>query len=280
MLLDPQFSTKLDGEMKKVLETLDQLGPKPIQTLSPQDARQQPALGEAQAEMLRREGKDSAPSQDVDARDLDIPGPVGPIKARVYSPRGYKPGGSAKPLPIVVFYHGGGWVLGSLDGSDNTARSLAKGADCLVVSCHYRLAPEHKFPAAHEDAYAAYAWIVANAASLGGAPKNVAVMGESAGANLAINVAVLARESQSKDTTIVGHPRHAPVPPPVYMVLVYPVAGVDFKTPSYVDNAQSPALNGEKMAWFFDVATETDGDRIDPRLDLQSANLSGLPDAP
>ena len=114
-------------------------------------------------------------------RDITIPGAAGPLQARVYRPK------SAHPdvKPVVLYFHGGGFVIADLDVYDASPRSVARFADCVVVSVHYRQAPEHRFPAAHEDALAAWRWIIDNAASLGGDPNKIAIMGESAGGNLA-----------------------------------------------------------------------------------------------
>ena len=152
-----------------------------------------------------------------------------------------------------------------------------------MVSCDYRLAPEHRFPAAHDDAFAAYKWVVEHAKSFGGDPAKIAVMGESAGANLAANVAILARDA----TEAAKHPglgehglvKRTAVPAPVHMVLAYPVAGSDLDTPSYREDAGGPYLDKARMAWFFDQALEMDGDRTDPRIDLVNADLKGLPSA-
>jgi acetyl esterase/lipase len=273
MALDPVFAGKLDADMQKVLETQDAMGARPVAVLSPDEARAQPSLSMAMKAVLAEGGKEPDPTLGITTQDLTIPGPVSDISARLYAPQGHKPD-TAKPLPVVVYFHGGGFVFGGLDGVDGKVRAIASRANCLVVSCAYRLAPEYKFPAAHMDAFAAYSWVVDNAASFGGAPKNVAVMGESAGANLAANVAILARDSQHKPGQ-----DHAAVRCPVYMVLVYPMAGADMTTPSYEDNPTAVPLNQNAMAWFFDQALETDGDRMDPMINLVDANLSGLPDA-
>jgi acetyl esterase/lipase len=273
MALDPVFAEKLDGDMRKVLEAREAMGAEPVHALSPDQARAQPSQADAAKAVLEQDGKDPDPSMRVIATDLAIPGPLSDIDARLYTPQNHKPD-VHKPLPVVVYFHGGGWVFGGLDAVDGSARAIASRADCLVVSCTYRLAPEHKFPSAHLDAFAAFKWVTANAASFGGDPKNVAVMGESAGGNLAANVAIQARDSQHKP----GRGEDA-VKPPVYMVLVYPIAGSDMTTESYKDNADAPLLDKAAMSWFFDQALETDGDRTDPMIDLVNANLSGLPDA-
>ncbi len=280
---DPQFESKLDADMRRVLEVYQGLQPAPLDGLSPQDARRQPTLSDAARKILTDEGKDPRPLLGIVTRDLRVSGLLGELPARLYSPETHKPDDEQKPLPVVVFYHGGGWVLGSVDGSDGTARAIAKHAQCIVVSCDYRLAPEHRFPAAHDDAFAAYKWVVENARSFGGDPAKIAVMGESAGANLAANVAIMARDA----TEAAKHPgvgehglvKRSAVPSPVHMTLIYPVAGADFDTPSYRENADALPLNRARMSWFFDQALEMDGDRTDPRIDLVNADLKGSPGA-
>ncbi|MGI9090711.1 MAG: alpha/beta hydrolase, partial [Gemmatimonadaceae bacterium] len=167
------------------------------------------------------------------------------------------------PFPVVVYYHGGGWVIGSIDAYDAGARALSKLANAVVVSVGYRLSPENKFPAAHQDAFAAYQWALKNAASIKGNPNMVATAGESAGGNLAIATAMTARDSSVKL--------------PVYVVAVYPVAGTDTNTVSYRENAMAKPLNKAMMVWFFDKYTNGPTDWKDSRLDLVHANLKGLP---
>jgi acetyl esterase/lipase len=199
----------------------------------------------------------SAPLSDVITRDIMIPGPGGSNPARVYRPDG------TGPFPVILYFHGGGWVIADLDTYDATPRSMASLTRAIVISAHYRQAPEHKFPSAHADANAAYDWVLANAVSLGGDPRRVAVMGESAGANLAINVSIYARNHD--------------LPPPAHQVLIYPVAGTDPGTESYHENSNAKPLNRDMMLWFFDKVISGPQDKESTLLNLVKADLNELP---
>lgn len=160
-----------------------------------------------------------------------IPGPDGDIPLRIYTPEG------SGPFAVLVFYHGGGWVIGDLDTHDKECRALCNGAGCLVVSVDYRLAPEHPFPAAPDDAFAALQWVAANAASIGGDPKRLAVGGDSAGGNLAAVVSLRARDADGPSIRL--------------QLLVYPC--VDLRSggyPSRVENAAGPFLTKETIEYF------------------------------
>jgi acetyl esterase len=202
-----------------------------------------------------------APRPDVAAvEDLEVPGPAGRIPLRVYRP-------SEEPdLPVLVYLHGGGWTICSIETHDPTCRELANGAGCVVVSVAYRLAPEHRFPAAPEDCYAALDWVARHGASLGGDPARLAVGGDSAGGNLGAVVALMARER--------GGPRLC------HQLLVYPVTDHAFDTDSYRENAEGPLLTREMMRGFWGhyLAREEDG-RHPFASPLRAADLSGLPPA-
>ncbi len=248
-----------DADMKKVLEQLGALGGKPLASLSAEEARKQPTPADAVKALLTKEGKSTAPVEMARVEPRKIPGAAGSIDARIYTPKT----DDKKPLPVIVYFHGGGWVIANLDVYDASPRALAKGANAIVVSCDYRLAPENKFPAAHDDAYAAYEWVAKNAASFGGDPKRIAVAGESAGGNLAANVAIMARDKGGVM--------------PVHQLLVYPVAQTTTETPSYVTWANAKPLDKASMLWFVDKTIRTPADKSDPRLDLVHAKLEGLP---
>jgi acetyl esterase len=202
------------------------------------------------------------PEQVAEVRELAIPGPDGSsatIPARLYLPA------ATGPLPILVYYHGGGFVLGSLAGWDPMLRSLANASGCAIVSVDYRLAPEHKFPAAVDDSYAALAWVAQNAASLGGDASRLAVGGDSAGGNLAAVVSILARDR--------GGPKIA------LQLLVYPVTENDFGRSSYQKYGENHFLSLDMMRWFIGNYTtpETMDDwRVRP---LRAASLRDLPPA-
>ena len=252
---------KADGLMQKVLDELAALGGKPIETLSPEEARQQPTPTDAVKSLLRKDGKDPSDDMGVKTSDITIPGAAGPIQARIYKPHDHS---EDKLHPIVVYFHGGGFVIADLDVYDGGPRGVSKMADVIVVSVHYRQAPEYHFPAAHDDALAAYRWVLENAQTFRGNPQKVAVMGESAGGNLAIAVSMMARD--------------AGLPAPKHQVLVYPVAGVDMENESYVENADAKPLNKPMMTWFVKHIFANEADAQDPRINIVAkANLSGLP---
>jgi acetyl esterase len=168
--------------------------------------------------------------------------------------------------PVLVYLHGGGWVIGTLDSYDATCRELAQGAGCVVVSVDYRLAPEHRYPAAPEDCYAAVQWVAANAASLGADAKRLAVGGDSAGGNLSAVVSQMARDR--------GGPAIR------FQLLIYPVTDADFTRRSYVDNAEGYLLTTASMRWFWDHYVPEQAKRAEPYASpLRAADLSGLPPA-
>ena len=183
------------------------------------------------------------------------------MPARIYRPENTAPD---HPLPVVLYFHGGGFVIADLDVYDASPRTIAKLAKCIVVSAEYRQAPEHKFPAAHDDAFAAYKWVLDNAASFGGDPERIALLGESAGGALALATSIKARDEG--------------LPLPVRQVLVYPIAGVDMETKSYRLYADAKPLNKAMMQWFVGHYLNGEQDKLDPRIDaIGQANLSDLP---
>jgi acetyl esterase len=192
--------------------------------------------------------------------DRKIPGAAGEITVRIYQPRG------AGVKPVLVYFHGGGWVIGSLDSHDAVCRELADGAGCVVVSVDYRMAPEHRYPASPDDCYAATKWVSANAASLGADPKRLAVGGDSAGGNLSAVVAQMARDK--------GGPAIR------FQLLIYPVTDADFTRRSYVDNAEGYLLTTAAMHWFWDHYIPSKPQRMEPYASpIRAADLSGLPPA-
>jgi acetyl esterase len=190
--------------------------------------------------------------------DREIPGPWGKIPVRIYTPEG------KGPFPMLVFFHGGGWVIGNIKTHDAVCRSLSNQAGCITVSVDYRLAPEHKFPAAPEDCYAATQWIAANAAMFNGDPARVAVGGDSAGGNLAAVVALMTRDRG-------GHKL-------VYQLLIYPAT--DYYLPgtqSLKDNAEGYFLTRDDMVWFLDHYLSGEEDIKNPyAFPLKAGDLSGL----
>jgi acetyl esterase len=190
--------------------------------------------------------------------DLEVPGPAGPVPIRVYRPS------EERELPVLVYFHGGGFAICSIETHDPTCRELANAAGCAVVSVGYRLAPEHRFPAAPEDCYAALSFVARHAEALGGDPARIAVGGDSAGGNLSAVVALLARD------------RGGPVL--CHQLLVYPVTNHAFETASYRENAHGPLLTREMMQafWSYYLASEEDG-QSPYASPLRAPDLSGLP---
>lgn len=251
---------KADDDMQKVLEALAAKNGKALETLTVEQARQQPTPTDAVKAVLQEKKKSTDPAElvkGVKTEDRMIPGASGEIAARVYTPEG------KGPFPIVVYFHGGGWVIADKDVYDGGARGLAKEANAVVVSVDYRRAPEAKFPAQHDDALAAYKWVSENAASLNADPRKLALAGESAGGNLAVATAIGAKK--------------AGLPMPLHVVSVYPIAQVtNLDTESYRDSANAKPLNKAMMQWFAEKALPGDAKK-DWRVNLLQADLAGLP---
>lgn len=248
-------------EMQNVLDTLGTLNGKPLESLEPTEARKQPTPTDAVVAILRKQGKSTDPAvlvPGVTSKDMSIAGPAGPLAVRVYTPAG------KGPFPIVVYFHGGGWVIASKEVYDGGARGISKQAGAVVVSVDYRLAPEAKFPAQHDDSLATYQWAAANAASINGDAKRMALAGESAGGNLAIATAMAVRDQGLQK--------------PLHIVSVYPIAQLsNFSTPSYIDGAAAKPLNKPMMEWFAKHTLAKPEDSKDPRINLIDAKLGSLP---
>ena len=246
-----------DAPMQAVLDELAALHGKPVETLTPAEARKQPTPADAAKAVMAKLRTPPGPPPGATLSNINVTGATGSLPANLYTPDG------AGPFPVIVYYHGGGWVIANKDVYDGGARSLAIGAKAVVISADYRLGPEHKFPAAHDDAIAVYEWALKNAASLKGDPKRIALAGESAGGGLAVATAIAARDRKLQA--------------PLAVISVYPIAGTDTTTPSYVENAAAKPLNRPMMSWFFDNYLRSPADRQDPRVNLVSADLKGLP---
>ena len=254
----PDPTGRADADMLRVLTAYQASGAKPVQTLAVAQARDQPSIEDAAASVARQEVR---PTQPHVARvyDTQVQGATGPLAARVYDPQTTR-----GPAPVILFFHGGGWVLGNLDTEDATDRVLANSTGAIVLSVAYRLAPEARFPAAQDDAAAAYKWLVQNAASIGGNSRALALAGESAGGNLAIDTAAFARDTHLRA--------------PIHELLVYPVVGTDLHTPSYEQNAAAVPLGRAAMEWFLAQTTNGPDDLRDPRLNVVgAAELRDLP---
>jgi acetyl esterase len=241
----------LDPQAQRVIEAMAALNLKPVEESTPAEAR----------ESIRTRTAALGPFPDVAAVvDHRVPVSGGEITVRAYSPDG--PG----PHPALVYYHGGGWVIGDLYTHDGLCRSITNAARCAVLSVDYRLAPESKYPVAVEDSYAALLWIVANAERLGIDRRRMAVGGDSAGGNLATVMALMARDRTG--------PRLA------LQVLIYPVTDHDLDTRSYRENATGYILTREGMRWFWNhyLASEAQG-REPYASPLRASSLAGLPPA-
>ncbi|WP_426106817.1 alpha/beta hydrolase [Massilia sp. TSP1-1-2] len=253
----PATAPKAEPHMQKVLDALGSLGGKPIETLTPQEARKQPTPADAVKKVLTDMGKSTAPEAGVTVKDMMIAGPLGDFPIHIFTPEG------KGPFPVMVYYHGGGFVIADTKVYEASPRALAKMAKAVVVAVDYHQAPEHKFPAAPNDAYAAYTWVLKNAQSINGDATRVAVGGESAGGNLATVVSMMARDKKE--------------PMPVHQLLVYPVVNDDMETPSYKKNAAAKPLNKPMMAWFF---KHYGGDPKNAyALPMKATTLKGLPSA-
>ena len=245
----------LDPSAAHIVQLFREAGRPPLDTLSPTDARIAYLMGRAVTQ--------PEPPELQSVKPLTVPGPAGPIPLRVYTPNGIT--GQDALAPGLVFFHGGGWVIGDLDSHDTVCRQLAAGADRIVVAVDYRLAPEHKFPAAIDDAIAATDWIAANAMQLGIDANRIVVGGDSAGGNLAAAVALHARDHGPK---LSGQ------------MLVYPVTELAMSHPSHSEPETSVLLTHTVMRWFRDHYVNSDSDHADWRgSPLRAADLKGLPPA-
>ena len=193
--------------------------------------------------------------------DRTIPGPDGhDLPSRIYTPQG------EGPFPLLLFFHGGGFTIGSIASHDPVARQLCAQAEAVVVSVDYRLAPEHRFPAAADDCFAATRWAAEHAAELDADPTRIAVCGDSAGGNLAAVVAILARD--------------AGAPPVCAQALFYPTTDASKEHPSITENAEGPFLTADTMRWFHEQYHGPDGDPSDWRASpILAPDLSNLPPA-
>jgi acetyl esterase/lipase len=255
----PFSGAPVDADNQAVVDALmKQLKLRPYHSLDPVAARQQPTFTDGVNAVLQAQGRPTTPPPGTTERDISVGGAAGSLPATVFTPTGAR-----GPLPVILYFHGGGWVIADRKVYAGGARGLARNAQAIVVSVDYRRAPEAPFPAQHDDALASYRWLLQNAASVGGDPNRIAFAGESAGGNLAVATAMLARD--------------AGLPLPRHIVSVYPIAGSDLNTPSYQDTANGPTLNRALMAWFFRYVPRTPADLMDPRINLVGANLQGLP---
>jgi len=210
--------------------------------------------------MAGRKALSPDPMPIAETRDVAIPGSGGPIPARLY--RSAKNG----TLPVLVFLHGGGWVVGNIDSHEAMCRHLANRAECAVLSVDYRMGPEHKFPAAVEDCFAATVWTAGNAAALGVDPGRLAVGGDSAGGNLAAVVSLLARDKRAPRISC--------------QILIYPATDAAMRHDSVARYAEGYVLTRATMRWFYEQYLRTPDDAADWRVSpLLAPDLSRLPPA-
>ncbi len=241
----------LDPQAKAVLDQMAEAGHPPINEQSVEEARKNSAA------LAAMQGN---PEPVAGVQDRRLQGPGGGIPIRIYTPAG------EGPLPVLLYFHGGGWVLGDIEASDPLCRTLANETGCIVVSVDYRLAPEHPFPAAADDAYHATQWVAANAGSFGGDPARIAVSGDSAGGNLAAVVCLIARDR--------GEPAIK------FQLLIYPATDAACDTPSYSENGADYFLTKDAMRWFWNHYLQNHADRTHPYASpLRASNFSGLPEA-
>ncbi|MGH7116112.1 MAG: alpha/beta hydrolase [Stellaceae bacterium] len=246
----------LHPQIVQVLEAMAKAELRPIEELTPAEAR-------AQMEATARSRK-AEPLPVARIEERTIPGPAGHIPLRLYWPNAAAGEAKAAAVPAILYYHGGGHVIGSLDTHDLVARNLCAGAGALVASVDYRMGPEHKFPAAVEDSFAALQWVHANAASLGADPGRIGVHGDSAGANLAAVVALMARDAGGPQLRLQS--------------LVYPVGDYTLSGASYAKFAQGyGALTRDAMAWFGRHYLCSPSDAEDWRASpLRASSLAGV----
>jgi acetyl esterase len=246
---------QLHPDAARVCELIVAANRPAYETLSPVQARE--------AYVASRRVLQPDPEPVAAVADLQAQGPAGPIPLRLYRGVGADEG---QPQPALVYFHGGGWVIGDLESHDQVCRALANRASCIVVAVDYCLAPEHKFPAAVDDAIATTRWIAANAPSLGIDARRLAVGGDSAGGNLSAVVALDARDRGG--------------PPLVFQLLIYPATDMQMGRPSHARHADQLPLRRATMRWFVGHYLRDAGDEADWRASpLRAANFRNLPPA-
>jgi len=259
----------LDSDMQGVLEQLMKFNSPPIENLTPANARNTPTFKNAVEEMA----SNSATVRTMNVAMPAMPEPVGKVEhiliptsegevlARVFSPDA-----DEKNLPVIVYFHGGGWVIADLNVYESSCRALCNAAEAIVVSVAYRQSPEVKYPAAVNDAYEATQWVLQNAANIGGDPNRVAIAGESAGGNLAAVTCLRAKDEGGRM--------------PIAQLLVYPVTDTSMSQASYAENTDTQPLNSSMMTWFWKHYLESDSQKSEKYVAPLTANdLSGLPPA-
>ncbi len=257
---NPAWAPNIDPEMLAVIEQLDKLNPTPLTEKSVEAARNSPTPKDAVQALMTKYNITPVPPK-VTMTERMIKGPAtDSLQVRIYTPQTNK-----TSYPVIVYYHGGGWVIANPEVYEASTQGLSEKAEAIVVSVNYRKAPENKFPAAHEDAYAAYQWARMNSHTIKGDTTKVAVAGESAGGNLAASVCLMARSQ--------GFPM------PVHQLLVYPIANYNFESPSYQQYANAKPLSKPLMQWFFMHYLNSPAEGNNPLISLLNAEATGLPSA-
>ena len=253
----PDWGPSIKPEMQVVIEKLISLGGKPIETLTAVEARMQPTPKDAVMGVMQ-DNNMTAPVSQCDTMGKDIPVTGGTTHVRIYTPKAGK-----APYPVIVYYHGGGFVIANIDVYNSGPQGMCEQVGAIVVSVEYPKGPEHKFPAAHMVSFDAYQWVLKNAASFNGDATKIALLGESAGGNLAANMSMMARDKK--------------IQMPLYEVLVYPMCSNDVNSESYLKYAAAKPLNKPMMEWFYKNYSGSVIAAADPRLSLVKANLAGMP---
>lgn len=251
--------SKADPEMQRLLDVWSSLKGRPVSNLSVPQARAQPSLQTAVPVLLKKMGRSAAPQPIAKVVNTTVSGAEGSLPARVYTPAGQG------PFPILVYFHGGNWVLGGIEDYDATARSLSNAAGCVVVSVGYRQAPESPYPAAVKDAYASFNDIAQNADRFDGDKRRVAVGGEGSGANLAAVVCSMAMTERTRM--------------PVHQLLICPITNAAFDTPSYRHNATAKPFSKADMQWFFKQYLGKKGKADSPYVSILRKSAIDLPSA-
>lgn len=244
----------LDSDMRQVLDAWAGLAGKPIADVHVPEARAMPTLEVAQRRLVG-----DAPAGGIEVTTLGIPGPLNEIRLRIYRPEG-----TTGTRPLIVYFHGGLFVMGDIATAVATPRELVRRTGATVIACNYRLAPESRFPAAHEDAWAVWNWAVENVGELGGEARRIAVVGEDAGGNLALNVALRARDTSYQV--------------PLHCGLVSPMAAMLFDLPSHREAASGTYVDTPALQWASRKLFRDKEQMRDARMNLAGrSDLAGLP---
>ena len=252
------YST-VENKTKLFLEKLQQSGDPPIYTLPPTEARK--VLSGLQASSLEKVSPAYNPPAEIENKTIPG-GPNGEISIQIVKPQG----SGNKTLPVVMYFHGGGWVLGGFDTHERLLKELANDADAAIVFVNFTPSPEAKYPVPLEEAYAATKWIAENGQTLNLNPSRLVVAGDSVGGNMAIVVALLANERGG--------------PPITFQLLFYPVTNTNFDTPSYLKYQEGYFLARETMKWFFDNYLLNDTNRKNPTVSPLQASIDQLSKLP